>query len=121
MNALKEICNEVVKDAKCKPIHLKCLPPVKNTQLKCALTGGKGFMVKEVNNSNINDTDEELVSVVVLVRCPCCKKNISKDVVSMKKSENNAYYHSFVENSIPGILKFSLCNKCDKTKFTVIK
>lgn len=104
--------------------QLRCMPPVKNVQLKCALTGGS-TEATQCTKPNLPSTENkeqlEMVAVVVVTKCPCCKKTASKETVLMSSVDNDAYYHSFVENSIPGIIKFLPCAKCQQVKLEVVK
>jgi hypothetical protein len=104
--------------------NLFVVPPIKNTQLKCALTGGhtgiKHGCSPPASISVEKDKQLELVAVVMVTKCPCCKKVINKETLFLTPTENDAYYHSFVENSIPGVIKYLPCNKCSNVKLAVI-
>ncbi|EKD89562.1 MAG: hypothetical protein ACD_33C00045G0029 [uncultured bacterium] len=104
---------------------LTIIPSGKHFQLKCALLGGS----IPVNNSEDKDvikcdidksSQQDIVPVIIVTKCPCCNKITSKETVFMSTIDNEHYYHSFVENSVPGVIKFLLCPKCDKSKMKLV-
>jgi predicted RNA-binding protein with PUA domain len=90
----------------------------KATQMSCSLLGGSNNASLRSTNPLVNTPAEneqmEIVPVVIVTKCGACKKFISKEIVFLTKAENETYYHSFVENSIPGVVKYVNCAKCDK-------
>jgi len=99
---------------------LCCCPPVKHTQLSCILLGGN-MLSNSLPTTQEKEGQAEIVPVIVVVKCPCCKKVISKETIFMSSNDNEVYYHSFVEGNVPGIVKFEPCAKCWKNKLVLVQ
>ena len=98
------------------------------TQQSCALLGGSTTPNETTNpilNQNNKNDQMEIVPVVIVTKCQCCGKVLSKETVFMSTIECETYYFVFVEDSKPGMIRYENCKacskKCDKASLTVVR
>jgi hypothetical protein len=103
-------------------VKLRCLPPIK-PHIKCVLTGAS---MKQESLTPINPQAElkpevELIPMVIVTKCPCCDVTTSTDTVLINALESEFYFHTFVQNNVPGIIKYVPCTKCSSVKLALVK